>query len=83
MTGPALSLQCQRIIALQEQLTDVIDDAECSWAETVGCVGFALTVLIAKHASEAMRVRMAQECASRLLVGAVMRGTFGVTETMQ
>lgn len=83
MTRSGLSQQCLRIIGLRQQLTDAIDDSECSWPEAIGAVGFALALLLDRHDSEAMRVAMAQQVAQRLLSGAVMRGTFGVTETMQ
>jgi hypothetical protein len=81
MTLAPLSQQCRRIIALQEDLTEAIDCAECSWAEAVGCVGFALAELLHRHESEAMRVAMAQQVAQRLVAGAW--GSFGEPERMQ
>jgi hypothetical protein len=83
MTGPALSQQCQRIIALQEQLTELIDDSECAWGEAVGCMGFALSVLLDRHEDEAMRVAMAAEVGTRLIRGALARGSFEERERMQ
>jgi hypothetical protein len=83
MTLAPLSQQCRRIIALQEQLTDVIGESECSWAETVGAVGFALAVVIDCHEEQALRVAMAQRVADKLVAGAWMRGSFGERERMQ
>ena len=83
MTGPALSQQCARIIALQQQLTEAIDDSECLWGEAVGCVGFALSVLLDRHEDEAVRVAMAQRVAEHLVAGAWSRGSFGEPERMQ
>lgn len=83
MTQPPLTRQCQRIIALQEQLTEAIDDSDCQWGEAVGCVGFALAVLIDAHEEQAVRVAMAQRVANKLIAGAWTRGSFGEPERMQ
>jgi hypothetical protein len=83
MTLAPLSQQCQRIIALQEQICEALDDAECSWAEAVGCMGFALSVLLDQQEDERMRVAMAAEVGKRLINGAWSRGSFGEPERMQ
>jgi hypothetical protein len=74
---------CERITALQRQLAEVLADTDCSWAEMIGAVGFALAVIIDGHEDEAMRVAMAQRVADKLLAGAWMRGSLGIPERMQ
>jgi hypothetical protein len=83
MTLAPLSQQCARIVALQQQLTEVIDDSDCQWGEAIGCVGFALAVLIDAHEEQAVRVAMAVRVANKLIAGAWTRGSFGEPERMQ
>jgi hypothetical protein len=83
MTQPPLSQQCRRIIALQQDLCAAIDESECQWGEAVGCVGFALGMLLDRHEDDAVRVAMAQRVAEHLMSGAWTRGSFGEPERMQ
>ena len=83
MTLAPLSQQCARIVALRQTLTDAIDDSDCSWPEAVGCVGFALGMLLDRHEDDAVRVAMAQRVAEHLISGAWTRGSLRERERMQ